>query len=222
MCITFPPLLPAPPSPSCPIRTIAPGPHLASSSLSPTRGQRDLMSDPVPICTEASCGSQPPQSQNQHHLHIKPSTPHLSLTLDSDLRALGGCPSPGSTPSCPGPLPSPRSPPSSLFSVACTHHAWPSSGHCTCSSICLTHASPPSSTRTGSFSSFQSQLASSESPDLGGPVVVQWKQTQLVPVRTRVRSLALPSRLRIWHCCELRYRSQMRFQYCTAMAVAVV
>ena len=33
--------------------------------------------------------------------------------------------------------------------------------------------------------------------------MAQWKQTQLVPMRTQVQSLALLSALRIWHCHEL-------------------
>ena len=37
-------------------------------------------------------------------------------------------------------------------------------------------------------------------------------------MRTQVRSPALLSGLRIWHCCELWCRSQMRFGSCVAVA----
>ena len=40
------------------------------------------------------------------------------------------------------------------------------------------------------------------------PVMAQRKQTWLASMRTQVWSLALLSGLRIWHCCELWYRSQ--------------
>ena len=40
--------------------------------------------------------------------------------------------------------------------------------------------------------------------------MAQWKQIGLVSMRTQVRSLALLRGLRIWHCCELWCRSQMR------------
>ena len=40
----------------------------------------------------------------------------------------------------------------------------------------------------------------------GVPIVMQWKRTQLVSMKMRVRSMASLSRLRIWHCCELWYR----------------
>ena len=38
---------------------------------------------------------------------------------------------------------------------------------------------------------------------LGVPIVVQWKQTCLVSMRTRVQSLAPLSGLRTWQCCKL-------------------
>ena len=41
------------------------------------------------------------------------------------------------------------------------------------------------------------------------PIVEQQKQIWLVSMRSWVRSLALLSGSRIWHCCELWYRSQM-------------
>ena len=43
---------------------------------------------------------------------------------------------------------------------------------------------------------------------LGVPIVAQWKRIWLVSTRAQVRSLAWISGLRIWHCCELRYRWQ--------------
>ena len=42
------------------------------------------------------------------------------------------------------------------------------------------------------------------------PMWLSGLQTQQVSMKTRVRSLALLSGLRIWHCCELWCRSQMR------------
>ena len=41
------------------------------------------------------------------------------------------------------------------------------------------------------------------------PIVVQQKQIRLENMRLWVRSLALLSGLRIWHCHELWYRLQM-------------
>ena len=41
------------------------------------------------------------------------------------------------------------------------------------------------------------------------PLVVQWKRTQIVSIRTRGQSLASLSGLRIWRCGELWHRSQM-------------
>ena len=37
----------------------------------------------------------------------------------------------------------------------------------------------------------------------GVPIVAQWKQIWLASMRAKVWSLALVSRLKIWHCCEL-------------------
>ena len=54
---------------------------------------------------------------------------------------------------------------------------------------------------------------------LGVPVVVKWKQIQLVSMRMRVRSLALLSGLGIWHCHEVWCRSQMQLRSCVAVAV---
>ena len=54
---------------------------------------------------------------------------------------------------------------------------------------------------------------------LGVPVVAQWKQIQLVSMRMKVRSLALPSGLRIQCCCELWGRSQMLVGSDVAVAV---
>jgi len=51
---------------------------------------------------------------------------------------------------------------------------------------------------------------------LGIPVVAQWFTN---PVRTQVRSLAPLSGLRIWHCGELWYSSQMGLGSCVAVAV---
>ena len=42
----------------------------------------------------------------------------------------------------------------------------------------------------------------------GVPIVVQWKWIRLGTMRLWVPSLALLSGLRIWHCCELWFRSQ--------------
>ena len=44
----------------------------------------------------------------------------------------------------------------------------------------------------------------------GVPVVVQWKQIQLVPMRMQLQSLALLSGLKIWHCHELWFRLQVQ------------
>ena len=59
----------------------------------------------------------------------------------------------------------------------------------------------------------------SEGPG-GVPVVAQWKQTQLVSLRTWVQSLALLSELRIQHCHELWCSLQMRLG--SGVVVAVV
>ena len=50
--------------------------------------------------------------------------------------------------------------------------------------------------------------------------MAQQKWTQLVSVRMWVRSLAPHCGLRIWCCCELRYRSQMQLRSGVAVAVA--
>ena len=55
----------------------------------------------------------------------------------------------------------------------------------------------------------------------GVPVVAQRKQIWLVSMRMEVQSLALPSGLRIQHCCELWCRSQMRLRSGIAVAVAL-
>ena len=44
--------------------------------------------------------------------------------------------------------------------------------------------------------------------ELGVPIRVQWKWIWLGTMRLCFRSLASLSGLRIWHCCELWYRSQ--------------
>ena len=68
-CI-IPPLLPPPLPPPWRQPSIlshlitAPVPHLPSSSLSATHRQRDLISDPVLMCTETSSGSHLPKSQS--------------------------------------------------------------------------------------------------------------------------------------------------------------
>ena len=49
----------------------------------------------------------------------------------------------------------------------------------------------------------------------------QWKHIQLVSMRMWVQSLALLSGLRIWGCCELWCRLQMRLGSHVAVAVAV-
>ena len=54
----------------------------------------------------------------------------------------------------------------------------------------------------------------------GVPIVGQWKQIQLVSMRTWVRSMALLSGLRKWHCHELWYMSQMRLR--SGVAVTLV
>ena len=54
----------------------------------------------------------------------------------------------------------------------------------------------------------------------GVPIVAQRKQIQLGTMRLQVRSLASLSGLRIQHCCELWYRSQMRLGSCVAVTVA--
>ena len=54
----------------------------------------------------------------------------------------------------------------------------------------------------------------------GIPIVVQWKQTQLVFMKRQVQSLASLNGLRIQHCPELWYRWQT--QLGSHVAVAVV
>ena len=56
--------------------------------------------------------------------------------------------------------------------------------------------------------------------DHGVPVMVQWKRIQLGTMRLRVRSPALLSGLRIWHCHELWCRSQMLLGSRIAVALA--
>ena len=56
----------------------------------------------------------------------------------------------------------------------------------------------------------------------GVPVMAQWKWIWLVSVRMQVRSLASLSGFRIWHCCELWYKSQMQLGSPMAVAVAGV
>ena len=55
----------------------------------------------------------------------------------------------------------------------------------------------------------------------GVPVVAQWKRIWLVSMRTRVRSLASLSGLRIRHGRELWCGSQTQFRSCVAVAVAL-
>ena len=52
------------------------------------------------------------------------------------------------------------------------------------------------------------------------PIVVQQKQILLGTVRLRVRSLALFSGLRIWHCHELWCKLKMRLGFDVAVAEA--
>ena len=54
----------------------------------------------------------------------------------------------------------------------------------------------------------------------GLPIVVQWKQIQLGTIRLWVQSLALLSRLRTRHCCELWCRLQTWLRSHIAMALA--
>ena len=54
---------------------------------------------------------------------------------------------------------------------------------------------------------------------VGVPVVAQWQGIWLVSMRMLVRSLALLSELRMWHCRELCSRSQMRLRFYIAVAV---
>ena len=53
----------------------------------------------------------------------------------------------------------------------------------------------------------------------GVPVAAQQKQICLVSMGMQVWSLALPSGLGIWHCCELWWRSQMWLGSCIAVVV---
>ena len=50
--------------------------------------------------------------------------------------------------------------------------------------------------------------------------MTQQKPIWLGTMRLWVWSLALLSGLRIWHCCELWWRSQMRLGFCVAVALA--
>ena len=56
----------------------------------------------------------------------------------------------------------------------------------------------------------------------GLPLVAQQKQIRLLSMRIQARSLALLSGLRIWHCCELWFGSQIQPRSHIAVAVAVV
>ena len=51
------------------------------------------------------------------------------------------------------------------------------------------------------------------------PVMAQWKRIRLGTMRVQVRFPALLSGLRIWRCCELRCRSQMRLGSDVAVVV---
>ena len=55
--------------------------------------------------------------------------------------------------------------------------------------------------------------------NIGVPIVVQWKRIQLGTMRLQVRSLASLGGLKIWHCCELLYRSQTQLRSDVAVAV---
>ena len=50
--------------------------------------------------------------------------------------------------------------------------------------------------------------------------MVQWVKNLTVSMRIQILSLALLSKLKIWHCCKLHCRSQMRLR--SSVAVAVV
>ena len=50
--------------------------------------------------------------------------------------------------------------------------------------------------------------------------MMQWKQSKVGTMRLRVWSLVSLSGLRIWHCCELWCKLQMRLR--SGVAVAVV
>ena len=50
--------------------------------------------------------------------------------------------------------------------------------------------------------------------------MAQRKRIQLGTRRLQVRSLASLNELRIWHCCELWYRSQTRLGLDVAVALA--
>ena len=56
---------------------------------------------------------------------------------------------------------------------------------------------------------------------LGVSIVAQQRQIQQVTARLKVRSLALFTGLRTWHCREMWYRSHSQFGSCVALAVAV-
>ena len=61
-----------------------------------------------------------------------------------------------------------------------------------------------------------------KNPTSGAPIMVQWKQIQLVPMRMQVRSRVLVCGLGIRRCCELWYRLQTQLRSQVAVAVAVV
>ena len=54
----------------------------------------------------------------------------------------------------------------------------------------------------------------------GVPIMAQWKRIRLGTMRLRVQSLASLSGLRIQHCRELWYRSQMQLGSSIAVALA--
>ena len=58
-------------------------------------------------------------------------------------------------------------------------------------------------------------------PGIKPAPLVQWKQIWLVSMKMWVWSLALLSGSGMWHCCEMRCRSQMQLGSWDALAVAV-
>ena len=159
-CIV-PPLLP----PALPWAALHPFPsdHCSwspppPSSLPTTHSQRDLISDPVLVCTETSSGSHLPTSQSTPSPYKTP--PRLHSSQESKTKPTPLALATESWLSWASCLPPP--PLTTFWSLfCCTYQARPSSGCCTGSSICLVPL----------FEAFrllliQSQFTSSERPDL--------------------------------------------------------
>lgn len=140
-----PPLPPGPPSMSS-IGTTTPVPPVC-----PPHTAREISLKVKVNTSPYKTFSKPHSSQKSK---TKTKTPHLWCWPRALLWTGSCCPGSPATPSSTDPV---------FFSVACTRQAWPSSGQCTCSSICLSHASPHSPPAVSS-SSGRSSNATRKAP----------------------------------------------------------